>query len=295
MKRLFTFFVLTAALLAGPPAAFAQELLKLANISCRAPVGASPLIGGFVIKSERLLLLRAVGPSLQRFGVNAYCRDPAITLHNQRTGQAITTNDNWVDSAEMRAVFASVGAFPLSHPNEAAILITLPAGEYSAVVTCDPAQAGVALVEVYDTQWFIPGGFANLSVRGMCGTGENILIPGFVTGGQGSAYFLFRAVGPGLAQFGVTDYLPDPSITVMSAGDGSFIEAENDDWQPRYSNFFFQSKGAFPLPDRSKDSAATFGITTMGGGPRSSFGRTVLVRDTSGASGQVLAEVYIYP
>ncbi|MDO8542259.1 MAG: hypothetical protein Q7S40_17605 [Opitutaceae bacterium] len=59
-------------------------------------------------------------------------------------------NDNWVDSAEMRAAWTRVGAFNLNAGSlDAALLVTLPPGAYGAQVGANGGD-GVTLVEVYE-------------------------------------------------------------------------------------------------------------------------------------------------
>ena len=69
----------------------------------------------------------------------------------------------------------------------------------------------------------------NLSTRGHAGSGENVLIGGFILGpGDGSKRILVRAIGPSLASAGVTGALADPSLQLVdSTGQ---VVAANDDW-----------------------------------------------------------------
>jgi len=69
-------------------------------------------------------------------------------------------------------------------------------------------------------------GIGNLSTRCRIGLGDEILIPGIVVS-EGSARLLVRALGPTLAQFGITDALPDPEITIYA---GDLPVAYNNDW-----------------------------------------------------------------
>lgn len=57
----------------------------------------------------------------------------------------------------------------------------------------------------------------NLSTRGVAGTGEQILISGFVVGGTGNSTILIRAVGPSLTHFGVTGVLKEPKISIFNS------------------------------------------------------------------------------
>ncbi len=68
----------------------------------------------------------------------------------------------------------------------------------------------------------------NLSTRGTIETGENVLIGGFIVPGVAPKRVLFRAIGPSLADFGVSGFLSDPTLTLFSAA-GAQI-GFNDDW-----------------------------------------------------------------
>ena len=139
------------ALLDGPT--------EVVNISNRGFVGvnAEVQIPGFVIGGARgkKVLIRAVGPSLAVFGVGGTLPDPTLELFRQGEQGSFLSNDNWEDApnaGQIKATGASVGAFPLIEGDEgrdAAVLIALPPGNYSAVARGKSGSTGVALVEVY--------------------------------------------------------------------------------------------------------------------------------------------------
>jgi hypothetical protein len=118
----------------------------LIGISMRGPVqtGDKVMIAGFIIQGDgpRTVVVRARGPSL---GVGGTLADPALTLMGSSGG--IAFNDNW-RSDPNATVLAQKGWQP-SHDNEAAILITLPPGAYTAIVSGVADTSGIALVEVY--------------------------------------------------------------------------------------------------------------------------------------------------
>jgi hypothetical protein len=126
---------------------------RLINISTRGLVqtGNNVLIGGFSLAAgsgSNNAVVRALGPSLAPFGVNNALPDPVATLYDSN-GNVITANDNWKDSQQ--SAIENTGLQP---PNDldAAILVTLAAGNYTAIVTGKSGSTGVALVEVYVTQ-----------------------------------------------------------------------------------------------------------------------------------------------
>ena len=129
--------------------------VNVINASTRAFVGTadSVLIPGFVISGtgSLKLLIRAVGPTLSSLGVTGVLADPTITLYRGAT--ALATNDNWssaINAVEISATAAAVGAFALpTGSRDAALVTTLPAGNYTAIVSGVGNTTGTALVELY--------------------------------------------------------------------------------------------------------------------------------------------------
>jgi len=122
----------------------------LSNISTRGFVqtGANVMIGGFIVSGANgsvNLIVRALGPSLAQFGVPNSLADPLLGLYNA-SGTLIMSNDNWKDSQQ--AAIQNSGFHP---PNDldSAILVTLPTGNYTAIVSGKNGGTGVGLVEVY--------------------------------------------------------------------------------------------------------------------------------------------------
>ncbi len=129
---------------------------RTTNLSTRAQVGAGSevLIGGFVIQGTafKRILVRAIGPTLESFGVAGALRDPILTIYNGQT--VVATNDRWESVSNLAAVNAAtqaVGAFKLvSNSADAALLITLPPDAYTVKVSGKNDTTGVALLEVYE-------------------------------------------------------------------------------------------------------------------------------------------------
>jgi len=94
------------------------------------------------------VVVRAIGPSLSNFGVTDPLQDPTLELHDA-SGAVIANNNDWQDTQE--AEIMATGLAP-TDPHESAILIALPAGNYTAIVRGVSDATGVALVEVYNLQ-----------------------------------------------------------------------------------------------------------------------------------------------
>jgi hypothetical protein len=77
--------------------------------------------------------------------------DPTITLY--RGTAALASNDNWssaANAAEIASTATSVGAFALpAGSKDAAMVTTLAAGSYTAIVSGVANTTGTALVELY--------------------------------------------------------------------------------------------------------------------------------------------------
>jgi probable HAF family extracellular repeat protein len=122
---------------------------KLANISTRGVVRSADgvLIGGFILggaNGNAKVLVRAIGPSLARVGVNNALSDPTLELHDGNGG-LLASNDNW--KTDQQSQIEATKIAPAADA-ESAIVADLPPGLYTAVVAGKSAS-GVGLIEVY--------------------------------------------------------------------------------------------------------------------------------------------------
>ncbi|MEY2510494.1 MAG: hypothetical protein QOE26_1257 [Verrucomicrobiota bacterium] len=76
-----------------------------------------------------------------------------------------------------------------------------------------------------------PGLVGNVSTRLGVGTGDDALIEGFIVQGPAgsSKKIIVRAIGPSLAQFGIPDALPNPTLEIHDSTGA--IVAMNNDWK----------------------------------------------------------------
>jgi hypothetical protein len=268
------------------------------NLSCRALVGtgAMQLIMGFVVGGQNSsgpadLLIRASGPALAEFGVSGFLPDPKLLLNS--SGAVIASNQGWGGSAQIASTAATVGAFPWTNPSslDSALLESLPAGPYTAVISGASGDTGVALGEVYDATPTMPGQVApqrliNMASRAEVGTGSGVLVAGFVVGGVTSKTILLRASGPALAQFSVSGFLPDPQLRLSISGT---TIATNSGWGGNAEiSSIAASVGAFPWTNPSSLDAAL--LITL---PPGDY--TAVVSGASGDTGIALIEVYEVP
>lgn len=255
-----------------------QSTTRLSNISVRTNLArAQTLIVGLTVTGSNTdILLRAAGPALGVFGVSDSMADPKLELF--RSDTRVAENNDW--PALLAGPFTQVGAFPFRENSADAALLQGLQGGYSAQAT--GTGPGIVLVEGYDTTPESGARLSNLSARNFVGTGENILIVGFVVAGMGDHRVLIRAVGPKLTAFGLTDVLADPKLEVYNAAKGKV--GENDNWDSSLASTF-AAVGAFPLDVASKDAAV---VVSLPGG--SSY--TVQVSGSDGGTGEALVELY---
>ena len=121
----------------------------------------------------------------------------------------------------------------------------------------------------------------NISARGLVGTGDDVLIGGFIVGGNGLATnaVVIRAIGPSLARAGVTNPLADPTLELHNAS-GALI-ASNDDWQDT-QEAQITATGLAPTDPNESAIYATL--------PAGSY--TGVVRGAGDTTGTALVEVY---
>jgi phospholipase/lecithinase/hemolysin len=119
------------------------------NLSTRGLVGSgnNVLIGGLIIGSGEppVIVLRAIGPTLSNFGITQPLQDPTLELRDAN-GALIAFNNDWNDDTPT-AVKATL--LKPSDSRESAIVASLAAGNYTAIVRGKNGTTGVALVEAY--------------------------------------------------------------------------------------------------------------------------------------------------
>ena len=185
---------------------------RLQNLSTRASVqtGDGVLIGGFIIGGDtaKTVYIRTRGPSLAEAGVAGPLLDPVITL-NQVTGEFVDANDSWMDHPRVGEIPAGLAP---TDPAEAALVATLAPGAYTPIVTGVSGGTGVGIVEVFEVDTV--SRLQNISTRGFIGTGDDVMIGGFIIGGDTPKTVIIRGRGPSLTNFGVSGALSDPVLTL---------------------------------------------------------------------------------
>jgi hypothetical protein len=130
---------------------------RMLNHSSRAltGAGADAHVAGFVVTGPKPkpMLIRAAGPALGSFGIGAPLGDPSLVLYNA-AGQQLLANDDWgsaVTAPALRNAATAAGAFAFADGSkDAALLVMLDPGSYTAHVTGAGGATGVSLLEVYE-------------------------------------------------------------------------------------------------------------------------------------------------
>ena len=251
---------------------------RLVNISTRGLVltGDEVIIGGAIVvgTEPKTLLIRARGPSLSDFGVPGTLEDPSLQLYSGQ--DLIGGNDNWA-SAE------NAGDIPLSlRPTralEAAVLMTVNPGSYTAIVRGTQETTGVGIVEIFEVGDTGETRLVNISTRGHVGSGDDVLIGGIIITGDAAKTVTVRARGPSLADFNVPNVLVDPVVHLYDV-DGQLIDS-NDDWEAHASSGLLSAN---LRPSRAKEAAITRSLEPGA--------YTAIVSGAGGTTGIGIVEVF---
>lgn len=333
-------FVQTQQFKPGQTTVAATEgINQIVNLSTRGVVerDAAAMVGGFVIggttPGQKTVLIRAVANTLQAFGIGGVLLKPMLTLYNAQGAvvKTATVSDTYNGTATARNVtirpelatsFAQVGAFALSVPwvmtqgspsnvlgaslyaqGDAAMVVTLAPGAYTAIISPDPTTAnlseprvlqpyntssssGVVLLEIYDMTPNSGGRFINLATRGKIESGARAMMVGFSIRGSGHRQLLVRGVGPTLQSFGLAGAIGDSAVSLYDSESNLLVS--NDDWGvATWADQAAQVAprvGAFGIAATSRD-----GVILTRLAPSN---YTVIVSSTTGDPGVALAEVY---
>lgn len=246
----------------------------------RVQTGDNVGIGGFIISGtiSKHVLLRAIGPSLIQLGVPNALADPVLELHGPGAFSTVT-NNNWRDTQEQQIL--ATGIAPTNNL-ESAIDANLNPGAYTAIVRGNGNSSGLTLVEVYDLNQAVDARLANISTRALVGTDDNIVIAGFMLGGNTNYdRIIVRGLGPSLSALGVPGGLADPTLQLRDAN-GSLLFVNND-WQENPDQVV-EINAAGLAPTNNLESAMA---VTLPPGPY-----TALLAGLNNGTGIGLVEVY---
>ncbi len=261
---------------------FPGMVSRLGNISTRMRVltGNDVMIGGFVISggASKTVVIRARGPSLVPFGITNALANPVLQLVRSSDQATVAANDNWGSAANAAAITAS--GFAPSNALEAAILVTLPPGAYTAIVTGAGGGTGVGIVEVFEVDR-PEAPLANISTRGQVLTGNDVMIGGFVINGTDPQTVVVRARGPSLVPFGIVNALANPVLQLVRSSDQAIL-ATNDNWGSAANAADVTASGF--APSNALEAAI---LVTLDPGAY-----TAIVTGSGGSTGVAIVEVF---
>jgi glucose/arabinose dehydrogenase len=122
----------------------------------------------------------------------------------------------------------------------------------------------------------------NISVRGLVGTGSNVLFSGFINSGTAPKKVILRGMGPSLQQSGVTGTLADPLLE-LHGSDGSLITSNNN-WRDNTAQAQTDITNNQLAPPNDAESAI---VSTLQPGSY-----TAILKGQGNATGVGLVEVY---
>ncbi|HEV3408948.1 MAG TPA: hypothetical protein VG095_01535 [Chthoniobacterales bacterium] len=123
---------------------------QLANVSVRADVltDENVLINGVILVGgmPKQIVFRAIGPDLRNRNISGELQDPILEVYDAN-GVVLESNDNWMTSPQAPQIIAR-GLQP-NDQRESAVLLTLTAGHYTAIVRGVNRTTGVGVAEAY--------------------------------------------------------------------------------------------------------------------------------------------------
>jgi hypothetical protein len=107
------------------------------------------MIAGFIIQDASVrAVVRAIGPSLSAFGISNALPDTTLQLRDP-DGAIVLENDDW--QTDQKQELESTGLQP-TNDLEAALVATIPPGQYTAQVRGKPETTGIGVVQIYFLQ-----------------------------------------------------------------------------------------------------------------------------------------------
>lgn len=123
------------------------------------------------------------------------------------------------------------------------------------------------------------GQIVQISTRGSVGTGDNVMIGGFIIEGSATKKVIVRAIGPSLGASGVSGALPNP-VLELHDGTGALLQA-NDNWRDTQEQEIIDTT----VPPANNLESAIVADLTPGS-------YTAIVSGAVGGTGVALVEVY---
>jgi autotransporter-associated beta strand protein len=247
----------------------------------------------FAVGSNGVFSVTATGYPAPTFSVDTLPAGVTLTNNGDATATVGGTPDPGTGGVYTITITAGNGVVP-----DATQSFTLTVTEAQATPTPTATATATATVTPTATASPIPtptatptpsatvppGRPLNISTRGNVGTGENVLIGGFIVRGSAPKKVAVRAIGPSLTALGVAGALADPMLELHS---GQTTIAANDDWKTNVNAAEIVSEGLAPTVD-----AESVIIATLDPGPTGVASFTAIVSGKNSSFGVALVEVY---
>jgi hypothetical protein len=241
------------------------------------------MISGFVIggSAPKTVAIVGTGPSLEAFGIANPLRNPTLTLVRSSDQAIIATNDDW--GVSPTALHLAASGFAPTNPVEAGIYTTLAPGAYTAILSGVGNGTGVGVAAVYEVDQ-AASPLVNISTRGQVLTGNDVMIAGFVIGGNQPQQVAIVGTGPSLAAYGIANPIANPTLSLVRASDQAVV-ATNDNWGSAANAAQIQASGFAP----TNALEAAMLVTLQPGA------YTVILSGAGGATGTGIVAVYSAP
>lgn len=255
----------------------------LTNISTRAVIGSgdNQLIAGFSVSGSTpvKVALRTQGPGLARYNITNPAGMTRVKVYDS-SNNLLGENANWKTGPNWRLI-QSLNLAPSSE-NEAALVLTLWPGNYTAIVSDDTGANGLGIVEAFNIDNLSESRLGNLSTRGMVGNDFQQLIAGFTIKDK-SRTLVIRTQGPGLAKYNVSNPVNDTVLKIVSQATGETV-ATNDDWKTDSRNARLLTDLSGFAPSDNREAAL---VITL---PPGAY--TALVSPKDGKAGVGIVEIF---
>tara|TARA_B100001027_G_scaffold93129_1_gene63903 strand:+ start:7290 stop:8414 length:1125 start_codon:yes stop_codon:yes gene_type:complete len=212
---------------------------RFLGISTRGLVSSTKAMYGSIAitgTENKTVAFMGKGKTMESQGITDYVADPALIIYKLTDGAwgVYRTIDNWGDATGTENISTVDGEEGITLPvdaSEAAIVLDLAPGSYSAILTSTEATAKEALVEAYE----IPATdetsrFLGISTRGLVSSTKAMYGSIAITGTENKKV-VFMGKGKTMESQGITDYVADPALIIYKLTDGAWgVYKTIDNW-----------------------------------------------------------------
>jgi len=182
------------------------------------------------LQSFRAAFVQSTDGKTALTGLVAYQSKSAITSNLLTAGKEGKPFSYQIIANNQPGTFTATGLpAGLSLDAQSGLITGTPTGSGVFSVALNAAGVSRTASDVLEVTINPAQALANISTRLKVGSGNNVLIGGFIITGAEPKTVIIRAIGPSLTGFGVAGALSDPNLELHNQA-GSII-AKNDDWR----------------------------------------------------------------